>query len=180
MSVVCLRTFRENKTITEFIPVIVSNTEKPKEKKPMQTRQKIGGLYYYPRLDRWKASNVSLDPTMMKAWSYDWWVMLDMIDDQLIFNEYRYSNSTSKHQSKVRSWLRTKDFDYVEISSPRGLQDLESSVAYYQDEINALEKQIAKPGTRKAKNLERQKQITELKAKQKIAKRLSKLKAKAS
>lgn len=48
-----------------------------------------------------KASNVSFDPSTVRAYSYGWWNFVRKINGAVVFNNYRYSNSTSKHQSKV-------------------------------------------------------------------------------
>lgn len=51
------------------------------------------------------ASNVTYDPTTHKAFSYGWWGFVWLIEGRLVFNNYYYSNTTTKHQSKVRSLL---------------------------------------------------------------------------
>ena len=52
-----------------------------------------------------KAANVSFDAESIEARSYQWWIFVKKIKGRVIFNEYRYSVTTSKHQSKVKSLL---------------------------------------------------------------------------
>jgi hypothetical protein len=133
--------------------------------RPRVKREEVGGLKYYPRLGVWRASNVKLDPKSLRSWSYDWWLMSCRIGPYLVFNEYGYSNSTRKHQSKVRSWLWKKGYLFVTVESPHGLQDLESSRRYYLNRIAELEALCARPKTRAYKNQERRERIYGLKAK---------------
>lgn len=50
----------------------------------------------------YKASNSSFDPKEIKALSYNWWVFVKVINGLTVFNEHRYSVTTSKHQRDVR------------------------------------------------------------------------------
>lgn len=54
------------------------------------------------RTNIYKASNLTFNPVTLDAFSYGWWQFVGVVDGKVIFNTYRYSNSTSKHQSKVR------------------------------------------------------------------------------
>lgn len=40
-----------------------------------------------------------------EAHSYRWWKFVAKVEGLVVFNSYNYSNSTSKHQSKIRSLL---------------------------------------------------------------------------
>ncbi len=62
-------------------------------------------MKYFNRLKLYKANNVVFNPETLEAHSYRWWRFVAKIDGLVLFNNYRYSNSTSKHQSKVRSVL---------------------------------------------------------------------------
>ena len=62
-------------------------------------------MKYFPKLKLYKASNVTYNPVTYQAYSYRWWRFVDMIDGKIIFNEYKYSMSTSRHQWKVRTLL---------------------------------------------------------------------------
>jgi hypothetical protein len=53
------------------------------------------------RSGNYAASNVVFDPKSIQAWSYGHWKFVTKINSKVIFNNYRYSVSTSKHQHKV-------------------------------------------------------------------------------
>ena len=94
------------------------------------------------------------------ATSYGWWEYVKRINGQLVFNNYTYSNSTTNHQSAMRSLLRDLGYhSYLIIEAPGGLQDLDSAIKYYESKIENLRAAMAKPRTRKAKNAERQSDI---------------------
>lgn len=66
--------------------------------------------------------NVTFDQNKIEAKSYKWWVFVTKIEGKVIFNNYRYSNSTSKHQSKVRSLLNQLNIKIdIEMPLPNGL-----------------------------------------------------------
>lgn len=50
----------------------------------------------------YKANNVTFNPATKFAESYNWWAFVSVIQNKVVFNEYRYSVSTSKHQHKVQ------------------------------------------------------------------------------
>jgi hypothetical protein len=54
----------------------------------------------------YSASNVWFDSDTLNGVSYNWWYFVRKMHGKVIFNEYRYSNTTSKHQYKVRSLLQ--------------------------------------------------------------------------
>lgn len=62
-------------------------------------------MKHYKKTNTYKASNVSFNPTTLEATSYNWWIFVKRIKGKTVFNSYRYSVSTSKHQSKVRSLM---------------------------------------------------------------------------
>lgn len=113
-------------------------------------RMKRTGIY--------KASNVTFDPLTMTAYSYGWWRFVERIGGEIVFNGYNYSPSTCKHQSKVRKVLGY-DRPMVFVQCPGGLQDLNSGIEYARRNIESLEAEIMRPGTRKAKNEERRERV---------------------
>lgn len=145
----------EANTLQSEDAFIRSTYLKPKSK----ARTQVGGLKYYPKLKQWKASNVRLHEDTLEAYSYDWWRFLEKIGPYLVFNDYRYSPSTSKHQSKVRSWLWHNRLDSISIESPRGLQDLDGAIRHYERAIQVLRDAIKRPKSKHAKNKERLQQI---------------------
>jgi hypothetical protein len=62
-------------------------------------------MKYFPKLKLYKAANVTFNPETREAHSYSWWRFTAMIDGKLVFNDYHYSNTTRKHQCKVRALL---------------------------------------------------------------------------
>lgn len=57
------------------------------------------------RTNTYKAANVTFDPTKIEAFSYGWWRFVAVVEGLVVFNNYSYSNTTSKHQAKVRSLM---------------------------------------------------------------------------
>jgi hypothetical protein len=50
----------------------------------------------------YQASNVRFDADKIEAFSYDWWKFVKVENGQTVFNEYPYSPTTRRHQTKVR------------------------------------------------------------------------------
>jgi hypothetical protein len=71
----------------------------------------------------WKQTNLLFDSAKIYATSYVWWKFVAIIEGKVIFNDYRYSVTTSKHQCKVRS-LMTQLGIKIDITMPvpKGLQ----------------------------------------------------------
>lgn len=69
------------------------------------------------RSNTYQASNVSFCPETISAYSYRWWKFVAKIDGVVVFNNYRYSNSTSKHQWKVRLLMQNLGIK-IDISAP--------------------------------------------------------------
>jgi hypothetical protein len=111
----------------------------------------------------YKASNVTFNPETLQAYSYDWWRFVDCINGKIVFNDYYYSSTTGKHQSKVRSLLQDLGIKidlYVEC--PRGFQNDgrdESIINYYLEKIKELEDAINKPRSHKKTNERRKEEI---------------------
>jgi hypothetical protein len=65
-------------------------------------------LKYMKKAAIYKNSTGSLtfDPSQIKAVSYNWWTFVAKVDGLVVFNNYRYSVSTSKQQSAVRSLMK--------------------------------------------------------------------------
>lgn len=79
------------------------------------------------RSNIYKASNVEFDPKTKIATSYLWWTFVAEIDGLLVFNNYRYSVSTSKHQRKVRTLLESLGLKIdLELPLPKGLRKFDS------------------------------------------------------
>lgn len=64
------------------------------------------------------ARNCSFNATEITAYSYGWWQFVAQINGFVVFNEFRYSPTTSRHQIKVRQLMRELDINidlYVSI-----------------------------------------------------------------
>lgn len=119
-------------------------------------------MKYYSRLKLYRASNVQFNPETLKAYSYGWWQFVGLINGKVVFNNYRYSNTTCKHQYKVRRLLKELNIPVdLTIEVPRGLDDLDSAKTWYKSQIAVLNEQIDRPRSQKVKNLDRRAQICE-------------------
>lgn len=79
-------------------------------------------MKYFKRAGIYKASNVTFDPSTITAYSYNWWKFVGLVEGKVIFNNYSYSVSTSKHQSKVRQLLATLGVKIdLELPLPKGV-----------------------------------------------------------
>jgi hypothetical protein len=128
---------------------------------------------------RYEASNVSLNLETLEAFSYDWWQFLKLINGKLVFNNYSYSNTTCKHQQKVRRVLDEKGIKIdVFVKTYRSLDGfaknsannygttedaLNEAIAYNKSEIEEIELMLANPRRKKALDDERKAQIKKLK-----------------
>lgn len=82
-------------------------------------------MKHMKRANIYQASNynVTFNPIKVEAYSYKWWKFVSIVDGLVIFNNYRYSNSTSKHQSKIRNLMQDLKIKIdLELPVPRGLQ----------------------------------------------------------
>lgn len=71
----------------------------------MKKSMKNGHDYYKPRKKVYEGKNWSFCPETLYATSYGWWPMLTVIKGKIVRNTFNYSQSTTKHQSKLRSVL---------------------------------------------------------------------------
>lgn len=71
--------------------------------------------------------NVTFNPETLEAFSYKWWSFVRVIEGQVVFNNYRYSVSTSKHQSKVRRLMSDLGIKIdLELPLPNGINALDT------------------------------------------------------
>lgn len=105
-------------------------------------------MKHYKRTNMYRASNVSFDPTIISARSYDHWKFVTVENEKVIFNHYPYSPTTQGHQRKVRSLMRYLNIEIdIEVDSPQGLQATgwkNGCIKNAQESIVLLEKQEAK------------------------------------
>ncbi len=127
------------------------------------------GFKWKPRSGVWARTNNDWDPASEVATSYGWWQYAARIGGLLVFNSYRYSVSTSKHQSQMRSLLsqlgvRIDIFVETRKSLLEGVAALISARETWVRRIASLEADIAKPRTHAARNQERRDEIRTLQA----------------
>jgi hypothetical protein len=166
-----LKSLDKSKTLQLLNDAAAAYQERQKEWGGTRTFQPE--LRYYKKLHVFKASNVAFDPQEFLATSYGWWQFVKAINGRVIFNAYSYSPSTGQHQSKVRGLLRELGIDIdLEIHAPKGLQQPESAISYYLNNIATLQAAIDNPKSRTVKNVERLAEIKAIQAKIKQVERL--------
>ncbi len=95
-------------------------------------------MKYMKRAKIYKAANVTFNPETVAAYSYDWWKFVSVIQDKIVFNEYRYSVTTVKHQNKVRRLMEQLGIEVdLYVSFRAGLQDIKK----FSDVINLHKEQ---------------------------------------
>ena len=123
-------------------------------------------MKFMKRANIYKASNVTFNPETCGAVSYDWWTFTKMINGKLVFNKHAYSNTTRKHQSKVRSLLRELGLEIdLTVDAPGGLQRdtwTEQAVSSVQSRIDTLMAQLNNTRRKKALDAERIQALNEL------------------
>jgi hypothetical protein len=86
-----------------------------------------GAMKHYVRLNMYKASNVTFDPSKIAATSYGWWEFVKVIRGKVVFNNYPYSRSTQGHQMKVRALMRKLRIKVdVVVSFPESLKNFKT------------------------------------------------------
>ncbi len=113
-----------------------------------------GEMKFMKRAGIFKASNVTFNPETCQAYSYNWWRFVDIVNGKVIFNNYNYSPSTCKHQSKVRSVLESQGvkIDFF-VKAQGGLQRdswKDQAVNHLSEQIQELETILSNPRRKKA------------------------------
>ena len=83
-------------------------------------------MKYFKRLKLYKGynSNCTFNPETKDAYSYSWWRFVATVEGKLVFNNYRYSVTTAKHQRKVRGLLNELGIKIdIEMPLPGGIRD---------------------------------------------------------
>jgi hypothetical protein len=110
---------------------------------------------------QFEGSNVSFNPNTMIAKSYDWWVFVAEVNGKVIFNNSRYSNTTNRHQSKVRAMMhQSHSIDLVlhntRESLAMGEAALVCEIKNTKELIGTLEAELLNPKRKKALDTQRQ------------------------
>ncbi len=84
-------------------------------------------MKYMSKTGIYKASNVIFNPTTIEAISYNWWSFVKKIKGKVVFNDYNYSNTTRRHQYKVKQLMHELGIkiDLI-VKVDEGLQHMKS------------------------------------------------------
>ena len=87
---------------------------------------KVCEFTWQTRNNRYVKANCYLDMETLEARSYQWWAFVKKIQGKVVFNNYRYSATTAKHQRQMRILLDHLNIkiDMV-VTLPKGLQDFD-------------------------------------------------------
>jgi hypothetical protein len=115
-------------------------------------------MKWFSRLGVYKLSNVIFRPSDMSAYSYKWWQFMGYAPSgALIFSDFSFSTSTSKHQRDVRRLVQNRmgrQIDFF-LEMPNGVNDPRAAIDHYERMIRDTTAAINKPKTHKAKNAQR-------------------------
>lgn len=123
-------------------------------------------MKFIKKRNQYEASNVSFDPENISAVSYNWWEFVKVINGKVVFNDYNYSPSTLKHQSKVRRLLETLNIKVdVVIESTKSLSSYDwqdDALRMLDNKINLLNDALNNPRRKKALDEKRKESIVYL------------------
>jgi hypothetical protein len=84
------------------------------------------------RSGMYQASNNTFDPKTCEAHSYRHWLYVRKIRGKVVFNAYRYSSSTSAHQSAMRALLKELKIKiHLEVETGESLTRFEETALPY-------------------------------------------------
>ena len=116
-------------------------------------------MKYYKTLEVYKNSTGSnvVDLVNTQAHSYGWWQYLKVIGDTVVFNNYSYSSTTSRHQRDCQQLLGWPDYImYIETSLSLSNSDcLNDAIKALEYDIKELQAASDKPRSRKSTNEQR-------------------------
>jgi hypothetical protein len=131
-------------------------------------------MKYYKRLRKYKASNLEYCIDTKISYSYEWWQFTKLLSDgkTILFNNYSYSSSTSRHQSKIASLFREAGYynepslyNIVYVSSPKSIgatNFYQSCVDVIHEKINAIESILQNNRRKRSLDVHRYEQLNEL------------------
>lgn len=153
---------------------LVKREKKPNPFKPFKRSVKQSNFF--------QRSKCTFNSDDVQAYSYGWWKFVDKIGDNVIFNDYNYSNTTRRHQWDTRSLMYKLGINIdIEVECRLGLQSIAAfttAVDDYKYKIKQLKMLIAKPRSHKAKNQDRLLTIQQFNAKIKVLRQLDRLRKK--
>lgn len=90
----------------------------------------------------YQGANVTYNPETKTAPSYGWWEFVKEIGGKVFFNSYHYSQTTCRHQGKVRDLLSLLGVGIdFEVKAPEGLQDPTNAIEYMEGEVLRLHRE---------------------------------------
>lgn len=114
-------------------------------------------MKYFVKLGIYKASNVEFNPKTLSATSY-WWEFVRQVDGKVLFNTYRYSLTTARHQAKVRSLMNSLGISFEEVAMRESLCRFENLEQVYAAHTANLENNAR---LKEARRVERNKRARE-------------------
>lgn len=121
-------------------------------------------MKYFKRLGLYKASNVTFNAKTLSAHSYDWWQFVKQVNGKVLFNTYRYSLTTGRHQAKVRSLMNSLGISFEEVAMSESLCRFENLEQVYAAHTANLENNAR---LKEAKRIARNKRARERRAEKK-------------
>jgi hypothetical protein len=129
-------------------------------------------MKFYKTLNQYKASNVMFDVDTLKAFSYQHWCFVREVNGKLVFNNHAYSNTTQRHQQKVRRLLDSLGLTIdLEVDSRPSLNSSdwqEASIKSLEYKIKEVQAQLENPKRHKRLDRERLDRIAELKSEMRV------------
>jgi hypothetical protein len=117
---------------------------------------RVSGFRFFKKTGKYRISNCTFDTYTCVALSWDWWQFVRCIDGLVVFNSFRYSNSTSRHQRMTCALLSELGLTIdMEVECPGGLQDLQSGVQLAQTRMAALDAEMQRPRSQARVNARR-------------------------
>jgi hypothetical protein len=86
------------------------------------------GFRYKPKKGTLEASNNAFRLDDCTAWSYSHWCYYKVIDGKGVFNRYRYSVTTARHQSNMRDLIHTLGLPIdIEVDTRRSISSFDAA-----------------------------------------------------
>lgn len=76
-------------------------------------------------------NNLQFNPLNGLGFSYRWYEISKLFGKTLVLNNYSYSSTTIKHVAKLRTLFGQLGLEYIEVSAPNGLHNLDSAMIYH-------------------------------------------------
>lgn len=80
-------------------------------------------MKYMKRAQIYKSANVTFNPKTKDAHSYGWWRFVGVVEGKTVASNFRYSNTTAKHQRKVNGLMNELGIKVdLTMPLPRGVR----------------------------------------------------------